>query len=246
MQENTKKSIKRLLVSVFAIIVFVVAIYLLFYFLGWTKLTKEELQGYIAGTGAVAPIVFILVSFAQVTLVPIPGAVTILAGSILFGPWVSFAYSYAGMMLGSVVSFALGRWIGRPYVNWVAGGKEQADEWMLKLKGRENVFLFFAFFLPFFPDDILCAIAGAISVRWSTFMIMQIFTRATSILGTLFFMSGEIIPFHGWGIAVLAVVAVVFIVAFVLSLIYSEKINEFFGKVIDKIAGKNKKENENQ
>jgi len=145
MQENTKKSIKRLLVSVFAIIVFVVAIYLLFYFLGWTKLTKEELQGYIAGTGAVAPIVFILVSFAQVTLVPIPGAVTILAGSILFGPWVSFAYSYAGMMLGSVVSFALGRWIGRPYVNWVAGGKEQADEWMLKLKGRENVFLFFAF-----------------------------------------------------------------------------------------------------
>ena len=144
------------------------------------------------------------------------------------------------MMVGSVVSFALGRLIGRPYVNWVAGGKEQADEWIKKLKGRETVFLFFAFLLPFFPDDILCAIAGALPIRWITFIIMQVITRATSIGATMIFMSGEIIPFYGWGLIVLGAVAIIAIVAFRISIKYAEKLNLFFDNIISKLTVKKK------
>lgn len=238
---QTKQVIIKLLISAAVIGAILVAMYFVFRALGWSELTKEQLQEYIKSTGVIAPIVFIAVTFAQVTLVPIPGAVTILAGNYLFGFWLAFLYSYIGMMIGSVASFALGRIIGRPYVNWVAGGKEKADEWIKKLKGRETVFLFFAFLLPLFPDDILCAIAGALPIRWSTFMAMQFFTRATSISCTLLFMSGEIIPFAGWGLVVLAVVGVLAIVAFILSLKYAEKINAFFSDFIDKIVSKFKK-----
>jgi uncharacterized membrane protein YdjX (TVP38/TMEM64 family) len=140
MKDGTKKTIIRLVMSALIIAILVVAIFLIFYALGWTKLSREQLQEYIAKTGVIAPIVFILITFAQVTLVPIPGAVTILAGSYLFGFWLSFLYSYIGMMLGSIVAFALGRIIGKPYLNWVAGGKEKAEEWIKKLKGRETVF----------------------------------------------------------------------------------------------------------
>ncbi|MBQ9734913.1 MAG: TVP38/TMEM64 family protein [Clostridia bacterium] len=240
MKKENKEILIRLLVSALIIGVLALGVYLVFYFLGWTKLTKEELQTFIAGTGAVAPIVFIAVTFAQVTLVPIPGAVTILAGSFLFGFWKSFLYSYIGMMIGSIVSFALGRAIGRPYVNWVAGGEEKADEWIKKLKGRENVFLFFAFFLPLFPDDILCAVAGALPVKWFTFIVMQIITRATSILATMLFMSGEIIPFYGWGLIVLGAVAIVCVTAFIICIKYAEQLNAFFSNFVDKISGKSK------
>ena len=128
MREENKKSLIKLIISALIIGALILAVYLIFYFLGWTRLTREELQSYIENTGAIAPLVFIAVSFAQVTLVPIPGMVTILAGNYLFGFWESLLYSYIGMVIGGMVSFALGRFVGRPYVNWVAGGKEKADE----------------------------------------------------------------------------------------------------------------------
>ena len=236
-----KQIILKLLISILVIIAIVVISYLVMRYYGITNLTKEQLQEYIISTGAIAPLVFIGVSFAQVTLIPIPGAITILAGSYLFGFWQSFLYSYVGMMIGAVASFALGRLIGRPYVNWVAGGKKKAEEWIKKLHGQENVFLFFAFLLPLFPDDILCAVAGALPVKWFTFILMQIFTRATSIGCTLVFMSGQVIPFQGWGLVVIAVVMVIGIIAFILSLKYAEKINEFFSKFINKIVSRKNK-----
>ena len=236
-QEN-KKVIIRLAVSLIIIGVLVLGAYLLCAHYGITKLTREQLQEYISKTGALAPLVYMLITFAQVTIVPIPGAVTIIAGSYLFGFLEALIYSYIAMMIGSVVSFALGRGLGRPYVNWVAGSKEKADEWISKLKGRENVFLFFAFLLPLFPDDILCAVAGALPVRWLTFIIMQAITRLTSILATLIFMSGEIIPYHGWGLVVLGVLGVIAISAFVISIKYADKLNEFFSRFINKLSRK--------
>ena len=235
---ENKKVILRLGLSILVIGIAIVAFFIVFRALGVNSLTKEQFQTYIESTGAIAPIIFIGVSFLQVTFVPIPGAITILAGSYLFGFWKSFFYSYIGMMLGALFAFWLGRIIGRPYVNWVAGGKEKADDWIKKLKGRENVFLFFAFLLPFFPDDILCSIAGVLPIRWFTFIIMQLITRATSIGATLVFMSGEIIPFHGWGLVVLGAVGVIAISAFVISLKYATQLNNFFSKFIDKVLGK--------
>ena len=241
MTKDTKNVLKRLIFSLLVIGALILGAYLIFSALGWTKLTREELQSFISQTGAIAPLVFIAVTFAQVTLVPIPGAVTILAGSYLFGFWLSFLYSYIGMMIGSVASFAIGRVIGKPYVNWVAGGKEKADEWIKKLDGRETVFLFFAFLLPFFPDDVLCAVAGALPIKWVTFIIMNLITRATSILATLIFMSGEIIPFYGWGIAVLAVVALICVAVFIVCIRKAKELNAFFNRFIDKLAKRKSK-----
>jgi uncharacterized membrane protein YdjX (TVP38/TMEM64 family) len=241
MLKENKEIIKRLVGSVIVIALIVGVLYLLFYFLGWTNLTKEQLQDYIKSTGIIAPLVYVVITFAQVTLVPIPGAVTILAGSYLFGFLGAFIYSYIGMMLGSVVSFALGRVIGKPYVNWVTGGADKTEQWLKKLEGRENVFLFFAFFLPFFPDDILCAVAGALPIKWRTFIIMQLITRFTSILGTMLFMSGEIIPFHGWGLLVLALVGIVLLLIFIFSVKYSKQVNDYFSNFIDNIVKKKAK-----
>lgn len=240
MSEN-KKSVLKLIISALIIAALIGIVYLIFHLLGWTDLTEEQLQEYIASTGAIAPLVFIFVSFLQVTFVPIPGAVTIIAGKFLFGPWISFLYSYIGMLAGALFAFWLGRAIGRPYINWVAGSKEKADEWIKKLKGREKVFLFFAFLLPLFPDDLLCSVAGILPVTWLEFLIMQLITRFTSIGATLFFMSGEIIPYEGWGLVVLCILAILAITAFILSLKYADKLNALFDKLINKIVGITKK-----
>ncbi len=241
MKKETKDTLVKLIISAAVIGGVLLAGYLLLDRFGLTDLSKEQIQDYIASTGAIAPLVFIFVSFLQVTFVPIPSTVTILAGSFLFGAPVSFIYSYIGIMLGALLAFALGRIIGRPYLVWVAGSQKTVDEWLTKLRGRENVFLFFAFLLPVFPDDLLCSVAGMLPVKFSTFTIMQLITRVTAIGATLIFMSGEIIPYEGWGLVVIAALIVIALLAFLFSMIYAEKLNDIFEKLVNRVSSVFKK-----
>ncbi len=239
MKVETKKMLSKLLFSALIIGGVVLGVYLLMKHFGLTELTREELGEYIKSFGIIGPLVFIVVTFLQVTFIPLPGAVTILAGNYVFGAGMSFLYSYIGMMLGSMFAFLLGRKIGRPFVNWVAGDAKKVDEWLKRLKGRENVLLFFMFFLPLFPDDVLCAIAGILPLSWIGFFLMQAVTRVTSIGGTLLFMSGEVIPYHGWGLVFLGVGIALCMVAFIIAFKNAEKINLWFEKTIDKLFKKN-------
>ena len=225
-KENLKV-VLRLLLTVAIIGAIIGVIYLVMHLLGIDDLTQEELREYIASFGVWAPIVYVIISFLQVTFIPIPSSVTIIAGNYVFGPWVSFICSYIGCVLGSLVAFWLGRVIGRRFVNWVVGSETKVDLWIKRLKGREKVLLFFMFLLPFFPDDVLCSIAGVMPISWGGFIFIQLLTRLTSIASTIVFMSGEIIPYEGWGLVVIIIGCLICLVAFLLSLKYSEKINAF-------------------
>lgn len=239
--------IKKLIISGIILLTFLCIVYLILSSLGLNNLTKEEVQEIVKSKGALAPLVFIGISFLQVTFVPIPGVITILAGSYLFGAFKSFLYSYIGMVIGGMFAFYLGRIIGKPFVNWVSGGKENTEKWMKKLNGKENVVLFFMFLLPFFPDDVLCAIAGLFPISGVGFLMMQLITRTTSIVATLIFMSGEVIPFHGWGLIVLGVIAVAIVIGFFLCMKYSAKLSKTFSKFTDKVNGVFKRKvNKNQ
>ena len=242
MKQETKQTISRLILSGLIIALIVGVLWLILYLLGWTDLSREELQQIIRDAGIAAPLIYIVISFLQVTLVPIPGTVTILAGNFVFGSLQTFLLSYIGMMLGSLFAFSLGRWIGRPFVDWIAGGHDKVDEWIGKLHGRETVLLFFMFFLPLFPDDVLCSVAGILPIGWVGFVLMQVVTRATSVGCTLLFLSGEFIPFDEvWGIALLAVVGIFCVVAFVLCLRRAEEINQALERFSDRITAKLKR-----
>lgn len=238
---DIKSIIIKIIISLLVIGLIILGLYFLFKYLGWTNLTKEELQAKIASTGVFAPIVFIVASFLQVTFIPIPSSVTIIVGNYLFGFWLSFLYSYIGIILGSIFAFYLGRWLGRPFVNWVVGDSKAVDEYLIKMKNKENVILFFMFLLPLFPDDALCSLAGILPISFLTFLFMQLLTRATSILGTLFFMSGEIIRYDALGITIIVIVCILALVAFYLSYKYADKINEIFYNIMDKITFRKKK-----
>ena len=240
MKKENKQAILRLVLSLFGIGLLILLVYFLFEHLGLTSITREGLQEYIKEKGALAPLIFILATFLQVTIIPIPSTVTVLAGSYLFGPWISFIYSYVGLLLGSYFAYFLGKVLGRPYLNWVAGDAKKIDGWLAKMKGKENVVLFFAFLLPFFPDDLLCSVAGMVKTPIFTFSIMQFFTRASSIGATLLFMSGEVIPYSGWGLVVIIGSIVLSLLGLVLGLIYSSQINDYLDKLAKKLR-KNKK-----
>ena len=85
---------------------------------------------------------------------PIPGVVTVGAGVLAFGEWRASLYSFIGIMIGSLIAFAIGRVIGYKAAAWMVG-KDSLDKWLHKLKGKSNVLLTAMFLLPMFPDDVL-------------------------------------------------------------------------------------------
>ncbi len=240
---NKKQFFMKIVISIIVVLIIVIISYFILKEIGWLHLSKEQLQDKIASFGAWGPLIFIALSFLQVTFIPIPSTITIVAGSYLFGWILSFIYSLIGILLGSLFAFFLGRKIGRPFINWVVGDKETVDYYLKKLKGRSNVILFFMFLFPLFPDDALCALAGITQIRYSTFTIMQIITRIISIGATLIFMSGEIIPLNGWGITLIVIVAILGIIGFILAYKYSDKINDKLIEVTDKLFKKKPKQN---
>lgn len=238
MKDTTKKMILKLVLPTLVLLALLIGVYFLLRHFGITKISREQLQSYIKSKGVIAPLIFIAVSFLQVTFVPIPSTVTILAGSYLFGAGMSFLYSFIGIMAGSLLAFGLGKWVGRRYVNWIVGSREKVDEWLEKFRGRSNILLFFMFLLPGFPDDLLCSIAGITALGWRGFIAMQVVSRAVAIGGTLLFMSGEVIPYHGWGIPVLIALGVIVLIGFILSFRYADQIHAAVCKLAAKFKGK--------
>lgn len=238
---NIKKMIIKLLIGVLFLLLFFVVIYLILKHFGYADMNQEQLQELIKKAGVYGKIVFVTITFLQVTFIPIPSAVTILSGLYLYGFWKSFFLSFIGLFLGSMFAFFLGRKIGRRFVDWVMGSKEETDYYLSKLKGKETVLLFFMFVLPAFPDDALCAVAGITNINKWVFTMMQIMTRPISILGTLIFMSRMIIPFEGLGLVLIILIAIISIIAFILIFKNSDRINNSLEKISLKITNKFKK-----
>lgn len=185
----------------------------------------EELRSYIENTGNLAAIIYIVFCFLQVVLLPVPGSVAVAAGVAMFGPWKCAVFSFIGISLGSVVAFALGRWLGYKAVCWIVG-KDSIDKWLEKLKGKDYLILSLMFLLPMFPDDVLCFVAGLSSMTWPYFVVMILITRLISVFTTAY--SFELIPFNTWwGLMIWAALLALVVLSFYLVLKYSDKIDKF-------------------
>lgn len=184
----------------------------------WEKIdTVEKLREVIESTGVWAPIVFIIVQFLQVVALPIPGTLTIGAGVLVFShPMLTALYSYIGILLGSIVAFFIGKSIGYRAAAWLVG-KDSLDKWLEKVKGKDRVILSAMFLLPLFPDDVLCFVAGLSTMSWKYFIVMQIITRALSVLTTVYTLNNSIIPYtEWWGILIWCIIGIAIICLFIL------------------------------
>ena len=107
---------------------------------------------------------------------------------------------------------------------------------MLFEKGKYVFFLMMLF--PLFPDDILCLVAGMTTMSFRFFLTTIFLTRPIGIIMTCYLGSGEIIPFHGWGLIVWGILIVAMAILFICSYKYQEKIEDFLGKLANKFKSK--------
>ena len=194
-----KESVYKIcLVVLFFLMLSTVILYVLQISGFWEKINSvEDFRAYIDSFGSYAVIIFILMQILQVVILPIPGFVAVGAGVLSFGVWKGALFSLIGIMSGSLIAFFLGKFLGYKAVCWFVG-KKTLDNVLLKVKGKDKFVLTFMFLFPFFPDDVLCFVAGLSSMSNLYFVIMILITRIISVYTTSFSLNGNIIPFNTW------------------------------------------------
>lgn len=231
---STKKKALRIFIVTLILAIVLGLGYLILRLTGlWENLNSvEKLQALILEFGFWGRVIFVCLQFLQVTFIPIPSPILIIAGSLIYGPFEAGLLSIAGILLGSALAFFLGRVFGKKLVVYMVG-KEAEKKWRTFLTNCKYTFVLMMI-LPFFPDDILCMVAGLTEMSWTFFMVTQLITRPISIFLVSYLSSGTVIPYHGWGLVVWAVIIVCSLTLLYLSSKYHEQIENFIKNIFNK------------
>lgn len=137
---------------------------------------KEKTSAYISSFGSGAPLVFISIQILQVIFAPVPGEATGFIGGYIFGILMGFVYSSVALTIGSVINFAIGRFLGKHYVRKIIPSKYlQKIDKVVKREGALVIFIFFIF--PGFPKDYLSLFLGVTALPFRVFFFIAAIGR---------------------------------------------------------------------
>lgn len=218
---------------------FLIIIFAIFYFTGLIENFRdiESARQWFDSFGILSWLMLFFIQLLQVIILPIPAQVTTIAGVLIFGALQCFVISATAIIVGSLICFGIGKWLG-VQVAYKVADKETVDKYRKLLDKKGKVLLPVFFLLPCFPDDLLCFVAGATTMTWKFFIVVTLLTRTIGVACICWLGSGELIPFSGWGIPVWIVLGVLLAVVIFFFLKYQNKIENW---IINKFTNKKNK-----
>ena len=153
--------------------------------------SPQALRAFLLRFGWWTPIIFVLLQIVQVIFSPLPGSITTLAGGLIFGLWGGLILSSVGIVVGSLLAFALARLCGQPVVLFLFGQAHFEDYnrfWI----GKGGLSLLIFFFLPFVPDDTLCFLAGLSALPFRVFLLFLLIGRLPTLFLTTLLGAGTL------------------------------------------------------
>ncbi|MFW5827146.1 MAG: TVP38/TMEM64 family protein [Alkalispirochaeta sp.] len=166
----------------------------------WSEVfsSRESVRTFVEQFEPYHVVVFIVLQTAQVVIAPIPANVVALAGGALFGVWGGFVVSSSGLILGSLIAFGIARFFGRPVVEAFVDPRH-IDRYIDGIANRHFLILLVIVLMPFFPDDVICFVAGLSSMPIPAFLFLIILGRTPGMLVSSLVGSGvATIPWWGW------------------------------------------------
>jgi uncharacterized membrane protein YdjX (TVP38/TMEM64 family) len=177
-------------------------------------LQQDTLRSLIAGYGALAPAIYILIY----TLAPVlflPGLPITIVGGILFGPFWGVVYTITGSTLGASLAFLTARYLAR---DWVAA-KLTGPKWeKLDREVEQHGWKVVAFtrLIPAFPFNLLNYAFGLTKVSFTHYLLATFFCMLPACIAFIVFSSsllglirGNLSPTALLGIALIVVVSLI-------------------------------------
>jgi uncharacterized membrane protein YdjX (TVP38/TMEM64 family) len=136
--------------------------------------TPEEAARLIRGFGSWAPIAAMLLMVVH-SFVPLPAEVIALGNGMIFGPALGIAVTWSGAMLGAILSYALARWLGQPFVRALLPEKGWRR---IETIPRQAAMLLLVRLIPVISFNLVNYAAGLAGIGWWPFL----WTTAVGIL----------------------------------------------------------------
>ncbi|MBQ8505301.1 MAG: TVP38/TMEM64 family protein [Clostridia bacterium] len=187
----------------------------------------DILRQQIENSGYWGYAICVLAIVLQVVVLPVPATAMYFLVTAIYGSWIAFVLCFVGTLIGSLIAFSIGKLFGKKAVTWIVG-KEQTTKWSTLLAEKGRVPFIVMQILPFFPDDVLCMVAGLSSMSYRFFIITMTLIKPIYIAFVCFLGTGELIPFSGWGIPVWIAIFALFGVMVYFYFKYQRKIDNFF------------------
>ena len=183
--------------------------------------SPERMGAYIARCAPWSHLAYFGVQLVSVIVAPIPSNITAAAGAYLFGLWPSFLLTWAAVSLGSALVFTLARALGQQFAGQFVSEK-LSEKYLDLIRRKRDTFLALAFLFPFFPDDLLCILAGLTDIPFRRFFLLTVLARPWGLLVACAVGSATVtIPL--WGMALLGVAG---LAAFLLAMKYGDRLEE--------------------
>ncbi len=130
----------------------------------------ETARAYIAGYGALAPVVSAILMIFQSVIAPLPAFLITFANGLLFGVWWGAALSWSSAMLGAALCFFIARFLGRPViVRVLSESTVNMSDRFFQRYGKHAVLI--ARLVPVISFDAISYGAGLTGMRFLWFAI---------------------------------------------------------------------------
>jgi uncharacterized membrane protein YdjX (TVP38/TMEM64 family) len=159
----------------------------------FVDLEAEAVKDWVAGFGALAPLVYVALLAATIIFSPLPSVPVDIAGGLAFGWALATVYTVIGGMIGATVNFYMARWLGRHFVERKIG--RQAMTQIDTLAERTGFkFVFAARLLPLFNFDWVSYAAGLTLISFRTYAIASVLGMLAPVIGITYV--GDVLLSH--------------------------------------------------
>ncbi|MGT2801366.1 VTT domain-containing protein [Streptococcus henryi] len=130
---------------------------------------------------------FLLLQIIQVVIPIIPGGVTTVVGFMAFGPVLGFILNYVGIVLGSIILFALTRHYGKMFILLFIDDKTYYHYERRLFSPTYERFFILNMISPLAPADVMVMITGLSEMSYRKFLTIILICKPISILAYGYF-----------------------------------------------------------
>ncbi|WP_260399897.1 TVP38/TMEM64 family protein [Peribacillus simplex] len=160
--------------------IFLIIVCLIFYTTKFLFLTDVICIGSVlGGNPLLSKLLFLLICFLQPIILPLPEALTVPAGSAVFGSFTATYLSFFGTISGIAVMFLIAR-IGGQKLALRLVKEKHLQSYKKYMQKNETAILFLLFVIPILPDEIICLGSGISGVSFSRFILIASLSKLMS------------------------------------------------------------------
>ena len=152
------------------------------FFASLADMEWEALQTRVQNYGAGGIFLVLGLQVLQIVVAIIPGEVLETVSGMLYGTWGGFVLDMVGILIGQTLIYFLVAKLGSEFVEKVMGSKTVNRFKFLKDSRKVNLLIFFLYFIPGTPKDVICYAAPLFKVKYKPFIGISLFARIPSVI----------------------------------------------------------------